>query len=1399
MKVTNHAGGGVRVGLTCGVLAVLLTGGSAAAASFVTFESGQVRPLVLSPDGTKLFAVNTPDNRLEIFDVGPPLSRTASVPVGMEPVAVAARSNTEVWVVNHLSDSISIVDVSASPPRVVRTLLVGDEPRDIVFAGGSTGTCAGNKCAFITTAHRGQQRLAISPALGGGDPQLTTPGVGRADVWVFDATNLGSALGGTPLKIITLFGDTPRALAVSNDGGTVYAAIFHSGNQTSIVSEGAVCEPSDSSLKNNTVDGACPVNSVTMPGGLPLPNRNSSGGVCKCGSSSTCTNTGNACTEHSDCPCTNPGCTSWCDNLRPDTGLIVKWDGTHWVDGLCNGGTRFGEACRADSDCPSSTCTIRNWDNAVKFTLPDKDVFAINASTLLETTNYAHVGTILFNMAVNPISGKIYVSNGDERNDVRFEGPGNFGGSTVQGRLTEYRITVLDGANVNPRHLNKHIDYSVRPAPNNCAGGSNNGSACTADSDCPGGSCVGVKENSLATPLGMAITSDGQTMYVAAFGSNKIGIFSTAQLENNTFTPSAANHIEVTGGGPSGVVLDETNHRLYVLTRFDNGIAVIDTDNNTEIDHPSLYNPEPASVINGRPFLYNAYYTSSNGEASCSSCHIFGDMDDLAWDLGNPDDVKIPNPLPIKLGAIALGLKVSPTTFHPMKGPMTTQTLRGMVNHGTMHWRGDRVNQNGNGACTGAGTPFACCTGANAGSCDVFNSEIAFRNFRVAIPGLVGRATQLPENEMQAFSDFALQIMQPPNPNRAIDDSLTASQQAGKDFMVGASDGPPACQYTPMSCTLNTDCPKTCSNNHAITCATNGDCGAGTCGFQECNLHRADGSPFDASPAAPVGFACTGCHVLKASDGHFGTDGEQSFENEKQIIKVAHLRNLYQKVGMFGMPAVDFFNSGDNGFKGQQIRGFGFLHDGSTDTLFRFLRATVFDSNFSGAVGFDGGDPQRQDVEQFLLAFDSDFAPVVGQQVTLTSSNAAAAGPRIDVLVQRAGTPFVLKGNPTANECDLTVKGILGECSLTKNYPQSCQQNTDCPSGETCLHIQRGWYLNGAGTFQSDRATEAPISDATLRALANTAGQELTYTCVPPGSGVRVGVDEDEDTYFDRDELDAGTDPRNAASFPGQPTATPTVTNTPTRTATSTQTPTRTPTMTPTQTATVTPTETPTNVVAAATDTPTLTPTITPTRTETPTSGPSGTPTETSTATTTPTVSCPSGKLVDKAKVVVKNNLDPAGDEKLRILGRWQLVSLQPPVDPVTNGFSFTVYDPNGAILLSRAIPSGTPTTVGGPGWTTNKAGTKWTFVDKTGTIAGGITKVKVSQGGTGGLIKFKVIGANADFQIPPAQLPVRLLVILGGYDQAVAKLCATRTFNPALGTAPVCKLNSRGTTVVCH
>jgi hypothetical protein len=910
-------------------------------AAFTTFETGQVRPMALSPSQLRLFAINTPDNRLEIFDVNPgdgSLTHAGSVPVGLEPIAVAARTDTEVWVVNHLSDSISIVDAGATPPRVVRTLLVGDEPRDIVFADppGATGVRA-----FITTAHRGQN----TPFQATIETILSTPGIGRADVWVFDPAALGATLEGTPVSIVTLFGDTPRALAVSPDGSTVYAAVFHSGNQTTPLSEGVVCNGGTSATPGciASIAGEMPA-----PGGLPGPNTNCFGAP------------------------------------QPEVGLIVKFNTVsgQWEDELG-----------------------RNWSNQVRFDLPDEDVFSINADTLAVGTPFTNVGTIIFGMIVDPSNpSRVYVSNTDAENQVRFEGPGTCS-TSVQGHLHEARVTVLDGGVVKPRHLNKHINYAVSPAP------------------------AGVKDNSLSIPVGLAVS--GSNLYVTAFGSSKVGVFDTTALVNDTFTPSAASHITVSGGGPSGLTL--RGNRLYVFTRFDNGISIVDTTTNQEISHRSLHSAEPANVKGGRRFLYDARTTTSNGESPCAACHVFGDFDSLSWDLGNPDDVLLNNPNPIEFT-----IPSANKDFRPLKGPMSTQSLRGMANHGPMHWRGDR-------------------TGGNDPGGDPLDEDAAFKKFNVAFPGLLGRDTELTAAQMDAFTDFILQVTYPPNPIRDLDNALTVSAQRGRDFYFGIK-APP----------LNPD------------------------------------------PESDSVRTCNGCHVLNPAAGFFGTDGDTSFENETQLVKIPHLRNMYQKVGMFGMANIAFVNPDLGGnpspHLGDQVRGVGFLHDGSFDTLFRFHNATVFNESLINPGGFPigaPGDPVRRDMENFMHAFDTNLAPIVGQQTTLTNTNSGTVGPRIDLMIARAAVV------PT--ECDVVVKGTL--------------------AGE-----QRGWYRLPGGAFQSDRVAQLPITDAALRAVATTAGQDLTYTCVPPGEGERIGVDRDNDGIYDGDEADAGTDPANPLSFPGPAT-----------------------------------------------------------------------------------------------------------------------------------------------------------------------------------------------------------------------------------------------------------------------
>jgi hypothetical protein len=549
-------------------------------------------------------------------------------------------------------------------------------------------------------------------------------------------------------------------------------------------------------------------------------------------------------------------------------------------------------------------------------------------------------------------------------------------------------------------------------------------------------------DKSLALPQEMAITSDGRTLYVATLGSSKIGIFDTTALENDTFTPSTADQIRVSGGGLTGLVLQEDKHRLYTLTRFDNSISMIDTVSGREIGHVALYNPEPPSVVAGRPFLYNASFSSSHGDSACASCHVFGDLDSLAWDLGNPDGSVQPVPGPFEVRFADFG---GPDTHHPMKGPMTTQSLRGMANQGPMHWRGDRTGGNESpSAQPDSGT---------------FDEVAAFKKFPAGFTDLLGRSGPIDDPAMEAFTTFILQVTYPPNPIRRLDNQLTPSQQAGHDFFLhNVSD------FTRLG---------TCTSCHAL----------------DPNGNREHGV------TAP---------------GFFGTDGRYTFDGGAEDFKIPHLRNAYQKVGMFGLATRPGLPTSDT-FLGDQIRGFGFTHDGAIPTIFNFISLTTNSAGFDQSPTTPGGFPpgpageiQKRQVEDFVFAFDSNLAPIVGQQTTLTQDNGAVVGERIDLLIDRA----------RAGECDLVVKG-----------------------GDN--HGEKGYlYDVASGLFIGNRRRDAPVSDANLRQSALQKGGELTYTCVPPGSGVRIGIDRNEDGVLDGDEEDGGGggDKAEPASAPS-PTA----------------------------------------------------------------------------------------------------------------------------------------------------------------------------------------------------------------------------------------------------------------------
>ena len=127
--------------------------------------------------------------------------------------------------------------------------------------------------------------------------------------------------------------------------------------------------------------------------------------------------------------------TSADDIAAPDSGLIARFDGRSWVDS--DGNSR---------------------DAFVPFSLPDYDIFEIDALSLMVTRQVSGVGTILFNIAANPIDDTLYVSNIDSRNHVRFSGSTTRGNTSVRGHLVDHRLPVIGaGQDVRKRPVNKKL------------------------------------------------------------------------------------------------------------------------------------------------------------------------------------------------------------------------------------------------------------------------------------------------------------------------------------------------------------------------------------------------------------------------------------------------------------------------------------------------------------------------------------------------------------------------------------------------------------------------------------------------------------------------------------------------------------------------------------------------------------------------------------------------------------------------------------------------------------------------------------------------------------------------------------------------------------------------------
>lgn len=594
--------------------------------AFVNFETPPVHPLDLTPDGGTLLAANLADGRLEVFDVsGVAPAHAASIPVGVDPVSVRARTNTEVWVVNHLSDSVSVVDLALG--NVVATIPTGDEPADVVFAGAP-------QRAFVSISQ--ENRIAVY------DP---------------------ASLAAPPLSI-PVQGEDPRALAT--DGVNVYAAIFESGNGTTLLTPPMVSNPGGPYGGQNPPPlFSDPFNDPTAPA-VSLIVRKAAGG-------------------------------QWLDDNGVDWSALVGWD-------------------------------LHDHDVAI---LPANNPGAVSYVS----------GLMNLDMALAVLhDGRVGVVGSEAINEVRFE-------PRVRSRFARNVLATFDPAGGAPAvaDVNPHLDYvaeRIDPA---------------------------AREASVADLRAIAWSAAQDRGYVAGMGSNNVIVTNA--------TGARLGRVDV-GAGPAGLALKESANLLYVLNRFDATISTVNTQTLAVAGTTGFFDPTPQVIKNGRPLLYDAHRTSGLGQASCASCHADARMDQIAWDLGDPDGAVKPFNQNCRNGTGGC------EDWRPLKGPMTTQTLQGAVGHEPLHWRGDREDL---AAFTGA---FASLMGLDEGEA----------------PSAA---------DMAAFEAFLATVTFPPNPFRNFDGSLRNAPLPGSGVPTAGE-----------QIYLNADIDRgqlTCNECHALPSGTNGE------------------------------------------------------------------------------------------------------------------------------------------------------------------------------------------------------------------------------------------------------------------------------------------------------------------------------------------------------------------------------------------------------------------------------------------------------------------------------------------------------------------------------------------------------------------------------------------------
>ena len=782
--------------------------------SFVNWETPHVHPLDITPDGTKLLAVNTADNRLEVYDISGASSTPVSlgsIPVGLDPVSVRARNNNEAWVVNHLSDSISVVNLLQM--NVVATLQTEDEPADVIFAGSP-------------------QRAFVS-------------GAQASKLMVFNPANLAA-----PPTVLDLEGEEPRAMAVSPDRSKVYIGFFESGNKTTVVG-------------THGQGGASGHLSSPYGGQNPPPNVGAE-----------------------FVPAINPDLPI----TPPKSGVIVRKNSAgNWMDDNNGDWTPLVSGSLA-----TASRRVAGWD------VIDNDVAVVDANTL-QVSYLGGMMNLVMAIGVNPANSQVTVVGTEATNQVRFE-------PNLKGRFVRVNAAFGDAANLSVLSvvdLNPHLDYS---------------DAQIATQSDPARASQALRDRSIGDPRAIVWNAQGSQGFVSGMGSNNVVVINAAGARSGSPI--------VVGEGPTGLAFRSQRNWLYVLNKFEGSISVVDVRTRGELARAAFFDPTPAAIKTGRKHLYDTHRTSGLGQVACASCHIDGKSDRLSWDLGDPAGTMK------SFGQncfYALGRIPACGDFHPMKGPLFTQTLQDIIGKEPHHWRGDKTG---------------------------------LEQFDGAFTGLQGDDVLPTATDMQELKDFLATIFFPPNPYRNFDNSLPTSLALPGHFSGGSfrrNGGLARGAPLPVG-----DATRALDPYRTV--------GAHLNGFTPCvQCHT-----FQSGLGADLLFVGNLNQFPNPGSGVYetiapGPDGERHLTSttlqfapltEAMTLKVPHLRALYKKVG----------------FELTQSRsraGFGFLRDGG-DTLAAFVEA------FPRMTG----DQQIADFVALLLSYAGSDLP------TSTDNLLEPAGPR---------------------------------------------------------------------------------------------------------------------------------------------------------------------------------------------------------------------------------------------------------------------------------------------------------------------------------------------------------------------------------------------------------------------